>query len=113
MKPQKSVVTALLPASVLVTWTIVLLCGRYEISRDPGKWLDINANTGEIRVKRNFNIRSPHVRNNVYSAAVKATGGLLSHSGQTGWHGPGRVHPNVVAYCRAQMLPVSPPPPPS
>lgn len=46
---------------------------RYEISRDPGKWLDINPNTGEIRAKRNFNIRSLHVRNNVYSAVVKAT----------------------------------------
>lgn len=63
--------------------TIPLFCCRYEISRDPGKWLEINANTGEISAKRSFNIRSPHVRNNVYSAVVKATGRLSSRIRQT------------------------------
>lgn len=73
---------AFLSASVQVICTS-LFCGRYEINRDPGKWLDINANTGEISAKRNFNIRSPHVRNNVYSAVVKATGRLMSGFSQT------------------------------
>ncbi|XP_034048052.1 cadherin-15 [Thalassophryne amazonica] len=46
---------------------------RYEISRDPERWLDIDRDTGEITAKRTFNIRNPHVRNNVYTAAVKVT----------------------------------------
>lgn len=46
---------------------------RYEISRDPERWLDINGVTGEISVKRAMNMRSPHVKNNMYTAAVKVT----------------------------------------
>ncbi|KAM9408657.1 cadherin-15 isoform 2-T2 [Pholidichthys leucotaenia] len=46
---------------------------RYEISRDPERWLDINRQTGDITAKRSFNMRSPHVKNNIYSAAVKVT----------------------------------------
>ncbi|KAF7664714.1 hypothetical protein LDENG_00167680 [Lucifuga dentata] len=46
---------------------------RYEISRDPERWLDINRDTGDISVKKAFNIRSPHVRNNIYNAVVKVT----------------------------------------
>ncbi|XP_055010822.1 cadherin-15 [Boleophthalmus pectinirostris] len=46
---------------------------RYEISRDPERWLDIDRVTGDISVKRAFNMRSPHVKNNVYTAAVKVT----------------------------------------
>ncbi|KAM4630480.1 cadherin-15 [Polymixia lowei] len=46
---------------------------RYEISRDPERWLDINRETGDIVARRTFNIRSPHVKNNVYNAVVKVT----------------------------------------
>ncbi|KAJ0002282.1 hypothetical protein NQD34_002078 [Periophthalmus magnuspinnatus] len=46
---------------------------RYEISRDPERWLDIDRVTGDISVKRTFNMRSPHVKNSVYTAAVKVT----------------------------------------
>lgn len=53
---------------------------RYEISRDPERWLDIDGVTGDISVKRTFNMRSPHVKNNVYTAAVKVTdaGGVFT-----------------------------------
>ncbi|XP_024658265.2 cadherin-15 [Maylandia zebra] len=44
---------------------------RYEISRDPESWLDINRDTGDITAKRKFNMRSPHVKNSIYTAAVK------------------------------------------
>lgn len=50
------------------------LLGRFEISRDPERWLDINRVTGDITAKRSFNMRSPHVRNNIYRAVVKVTG---------------------------------------
>lgn len=53
--------------------TLVLL-GRYEISRDPERWLDINRDSGDITAKKSFNMRSPHVRNNIYRAIVKVTG---------------------------------------
>ncbi|XP_061743503.1 cadherin-15 isoform X2 [Nerophis ophidion] len=46
---------------------------RYEISRDPERWLDINRNTGDITARRPFNMRSPYVRNNIYTAIVKVT----------------------------------------
>ncbi|XP_028257825.1 cadherin-15 [Parambassis ranga] len=46
---------------------------RYEIIRDPERWLDINRETGDITAKRPFNMRSPHVKNNIYSAVVKVT----------------------------------------
>ncbi|KAM3877057.1 cadherin-15 [Diretmus argenteus] len=45
----------------------------YAISRDPERWLDINKQTGDIIAKRSFNIRSPHVKNNIYYAVVKVT----------------------------------------
>ncbi|XP_029702106.1 cadherin-15 [Takifugu rubripes] len=53
---------------------------RYEISRDPERWLDINRDSGDITAKKSFNMRSPHVRNNIYRAVVKVTdvGGLSS-----------------------------------
>ncbi|KAM9860535.1 cadherin-15 [Aulostomus maculatus] len=46
---------------------------RYEISRDPERWLDINRETGEITARRTFNMRSPFVKKNIYTAAVKVT----------------------------------------
>ncbi|XP_034737882.1 cadherin-15 [Etheostoma cragini] len=46
---------------------------RYEISRDPERWLDINRATGDITAKRTFNMQSPNVRNNIYNAVVKVT----------------------------------------
>lgn len=46
---------------------------RYEISRDPERWLDIDPVTGEISVRKTINMRSPHVKNNLYTAAVKVT----------------------------------------
>ncbi|XP_062238122.1 cadherin-15 [Platichthys flesus] len=48
---------------------------RYEIVRDPEKWLDINRDTGEIRARRTFNMRSPNVKNRIYTAVVKVTDG--------------------------------------
>ncbi|KAI7813849.1 cadherin-15 isoform X1 [Triplophysa rosa] len=44
---------------------------RYEIIEDPENWLFIDHATGQISVRRTFNIRSPHVKNNIYSAVVK------------------------------------------
>uniref|UniRef100_A0A8C6S2Z9 Cadherin 15, type 1, M-cadherin (myotubule) n=1 Tax=Neogobius melanostomus TaxID=47308 RepID=A0A8C6S2Z9_9GOBI len=41
---------------------------EYEISRDPEQWLDIDGVTGDISVKRTFNMRSPHVKNSMYTA---------------------------------------------
>ncbi|XP_077374554.1 cadherin-15 [Festucalex cinctus] len=46
---------------------------RYEISRDPERWLDINRHTGDIIARRTFNMRSQHVKNNIYVAVVKVT----------------------------------------
>nr|XP_040021731.1 cadherin-15 [Gasterosteus aculeatus aculeatus] len=46
---------------------------RYEFSRDPERWLEINRDTGDITAKRRFNMRSPNVRNNIYNAVVKVT----------------------------------------
>lgn len=50
------------------------LYDRYEINRDPESWLDINRDTGDITAKRKFNMRSPHVKNSIYTAAVKVIG---------------------------------------
>uniref|UniRef100_A0A3P8TQN1 Cadherin 15, type 1, M-cadherin (myotubule) n=1 Tax=Amphiprion percula TaxID=161767 RepID=A0A3P8TQN1_AMPPE len=46
---------------------------RYEIIRDPERWLEINRDTGDITARRSFNMRSPHVKNNIYTAVVKVT----------------------------------------
>ncbi|XP_059211631.1 cadherin-15 [Centropristis striata] len=46
---------------------------RYEISRDPERWLDINKDTGDITARRTFNMRSPNVKNNIYNAVIKVT----------------------------------------
>ncbi|KAG7235204.1 hypothetical protein INR49_003115, partial [Caranx melampygus] len=46
---------------------------RYEISRDPERWLEIDRDTGDIRARRTFNMRSPHVKNHIYNAVVKVT----------------------------------------
>ncbi|XP_077420295.1 cadherin-15 isoform X2 [Vanacampus margaritifer] len=46
---------------------------RYEVSRDPERWLDINRHTGDISARRTFNMRSQHVKNNIYAAVVKVT----------------------------------------
>ncbi|XP_077569579.1 cadherin-15 [Stigmatopora nigra] len=46
---------------------------RYEISRDPERWLDINRHTGDITAKRTFNMRSHYVQNKIYVATVKVT----------------------------------------
>ncbi|XP_037102988.1 cadherin-15 [Syngnathus acus] len=46
---------------------------RYEISRDPERWLTIDKHTGDISAKRTFNMRSQHVQNNIYVATVKVT----------------------------------------
>ena len=47
---------------------------RYDIIRDPERWLEINKVTGDIIARRPFNIRSPFLRNGVYNAVVRATG---------------------------------------
>ncbi|XP_051918431.1 cadherin-15 [Hippocampus zosterae] len=56
---------------------------RYEISRDPERWLDINRHTGDITARRTFNMRSQHVKNNIYVAVVKVTdvGGVSTTAG--------------------------------
>lgn len=46
---------------------------RYEISKDPERWLDINQETGDISARRTFNMRSPNVKNSIYTAVVKVT----------------------------------------
>ncbi|XP_066512621.1 cadherin-15-like [Hoplias malabaricus] len=46
---------------------------RFEITHDPEKWLAINRETGEISARKNFNIRSPYVKKNKYTALVKVT----------------------------------------
>uniref|UniRef100_A0A4W6CEW2 Cadherin 15, type 1, M-cadherin (myotubule) n=1 Tax=Lates calcarifer TaxID=8187 RepID=A0A4W6CEW2_LATCA len=46
---------------------------RYDISRDPERWLDIDRDTGDIMARRTFNMRSPHVKNHIYTAVVKVT----------------------------------------
>ncbi|XP_041846255.1 cadherin-15 isoform X2 [Melanotaenia boesemani] len=46
---------------------------RFEIIKDPERWLEINKHTGDITAKRSFNMRSPHVINNIYRAVVKVT----------------------------------------
>ncbi|KAM6942820.1 cadherin-15 isoform 1-T1 [Xenentodon cancila] len=46
---------------------------RYEMIKDPERWLEIDRHTGEITLRRPFNMRSPHVENNVYNAAVRVT----------------------------------------
>ncbi|XP_063044775.1 cadherin-15 [Engraulis encrasicolus] len=46
---------------------------RFDISYDPEKWLSINRDTGEVTAKRAFNIRSPHVQNNVYRAMIEVS----------------------------------------
>ncbi|XP_046897810.1 cadherin-15 [Hypomesus transpacificus] len=46
---------------------------RYEITRDPERWLSINPETGEITSRKSFNVRSPHVENNIYNVIIKVT----------------------------------------
>ncbi|CAL8362189.1 unnamed protein product [Gadus morhua 'NCC'] len=46
---------------------------RYDIIRDPERWLEINKVTGDISARRPFNIRSTYLRNGVYNAVVRAT----------------------------------------
>lgn len=50
-----------------------LIIRRFDISYDPEKWLSINRDTGEVTAKRAFNIRSPHVQNNVYRAMIEVS----------------------------------------
>lgn len=65
--------------------TLPLLSGgRYEFSRDPESWLDIDRDTGDISARRAFNMRSPHVKNNIYIAVVKVTGQFTSSMRQPG-----------------------------
>ncbi|CAN9507158.1 unnamed protein product [Ophioblennius macclurei] len=45
----------------------------FEISRDPERWLNIDRETGDITLRRGINMRSPHLKNNIYNAAVKVT----------------------------------------
>ncbi|KAJ3593887.1 hypothetical protein NHX12_006220 [Muraenolepis orangiensis] len=53
---------------------------RYDIFRDPERWLEVNKLTGDIIARRPFNIRSAHLKNGVYSAVVRATdaGGMTT-----------------------------------
>uniref|UniRef100_A0A147AY32 Cadherin-15 n=1 Tax=Fundulus heteroclitus TaxID=8078 RepID=A0A147AY32_FUNHE len=46
---------------------------RFEISKDPEGWLSIDGDTGDIYLRRSFNMRSPHVQNNIYSATITVT----------------------------------------
>ena len=47
---------------------------RYDIVTDPERWLDVNKLTGDIITRRQLNIQSPHLKNGVYKAVVRATG---------------------------------------
>ncbi len=49
----------------------IFLFFRFEIIQDPESWLAINHATGQITARASLKIRSPHVRNNIYSAIVK------------------------------------------
>uniref|UniRef100_A0A4W5RFF6 Cadherin 15, type 1, M-cadherin (myotubule) n=1 Tax=Hucho hucho TaxID=62062 RepID=A0A4W5RFF6_9TELE len=44
---------------------------KYDILRDPEGWLIINHETGEITARKPFNVRSPHVKNNIYNAVIR------------------------------------------
>ncbi|MEQ2280405.1 hypothetical protein AMECASPLE_019453, partial [Ameca splendens] len=46
---------------------------RFQISKDPEGWLDIDRDTGNIFLRRSLNMKSPHVKNNIYSAVIKVT----------------------------------------
>uniref|UniRef100_A0A674E4Z1 Cadherin 15, type 1, M-cadherin (myotubule) n=1 Tax=Salmo trutta TaxID=8032 RepID=A0A674E4Z1_SALTR len=46
---------------------------KYDILRDPEGWLIINHETGEIAARKPFNVRSPHVKNNIYNAVIRVT----------------------------------------
>lgn len=46
---------------------------RFEITHDPEGWLAINHDTGAISAKKKFNIQSPYVKNNKYTALIKVT----------------------------------------
>uniref|UniRef100_A0A673X3V7 Cadherin 15, type 1, M-cadherin (myotubule) n=1 Tax=Salmo trutta TaxID=8032 RepID=A0A673X3V7_SALTR len=46
---------------------------KYDILRDPEGWLIINHETGEITARTPFNVRSPHVKNNIYNAVIRVT----------------------------------------
>ncbi|KAJ8400473.1 hypothetical protein AAFF_G00395970 [Aldrovandia affinis] len=46
---------------------------RYEIQYDPEEWLSIDPETGELATRKAFNMRSPHVTNNIYYAVVRVT----------------------------------------
>ncbi|XP_030649727.1 cadherin-15 [Chanos chanos] len=45
---------------------------RFEIN-DPERLLTIDQETGQITLRKAFDIRSPHIRNNIYTATVKVT----------------------------------------
>ncbi|XP_061101049.1 cadherin-15 [Conger conger] len=46
---------------------------RFEVQYDPERWISIDPQTGEIKARRKFNLRSPYVKNNIYRAVIKAT----------------------------------------
>ncbi|KAJ7986042.1 hypothetical protein DPEC_G00346710 [Dallia pectoralis] len=46
---------------------------KYDILKDPEGWLDIDTETGDIRARKSFSIRSPHVKSNVYNAVIRVT----------------------------------------
>ncbi|XP_041917797.1 cadherin-15 [Alosa sapidissima] len=46
---------------------------RFEISHDPERWLAINHDTGVVTARQAFNIRSRHVKDNIYRARIKVS----------------------------------------
>ncbi|KAL1007153.1 hypothetical protein UPYG_G00082740 [Umbra pygmaea] len=46
---------------------------KYDILRDPEGWLIIDTEAGEIKARKSFNARSPHVKNNIYNAIIRVT----------------------------------------
>ena len=76
---------------------------RYDILRDPERWLEINKVTGDVSARRPFNIRSTYLRNGVYNAVVRATGL---------WNPFMRLYPAVHSclhdfyYCYMLVIPV-------
>ncbi|XP_036400202.1 cadherin-15 [Megalops cyprinoides] len=55
---------------------------RFEVEHDPERWIAINPQTGKITARKKFSLRSPHVKNNIYTARIKVSdmdaGGISS-----------------------------------
>ncbi|XP_015223480.1 cadherin-15 isoform X1 [Lepisosteus oculatus] len=46
---------------------------RYDIEYDPGEWLSVNSETGEIRANKMIDKKSPFLEDNVYRAEIRVS----------------------------------------